>query len=389
MWVATTLGVAGFLTVALVTGFFGYRLGGTITVPVLSVYTLKNFVILPVFVLSAVVAYAGLSVLKRRTLIYGRDELVAAVLIGTLVPVVVLLGLTSGAGFETRTVVFVGSILPGLAAYNLHQLKPGYRRGDLLATVGLLAALLAIGWSLVTPGVARAYGTITPPVLFSTTADVAIHRGATVVTPPESPVIPRGVAVGVLTVGLFAAETLRGRFDVRAGVITAALLAIFALANAWFLALYALVYVVSLGLMEAINWLTLRYGRVLLGLGTALALVVAVPVTLAMPIERGLTAFFTAILAGIGAYNGHATAPRENRLVLPLQVVVFVPTLIAVRLFAMPTPRGIPRELTPPVLVAAVVLVAVALLYARRVAVDQPSEEAVLSGSVLSEDEGT
>ena len=389
MWVATTIAALGFLIIAAVTQLFGYRLGGTITVPVLAVYTLKSFAVLPVFVFSTAAAFIGLYILKRRTLIYGRDELVAAILIGTLVPVVVLLGFAQSSGFETRTVVFIGSILPGLAAYNIHQLKPEYRRMDLLATVGLFTVLVAIGWMLVSPAIGQTYGTITPPVLFSPTADVALWKDAAVTRPPESPVVPRVVAIGVLGVGLFIAEALRSWFDVRIGVITAALLAIFALANAWFLVLYVVVYVVAFGVMEGLNWVTLRYGRVLLGVGTALALVITVPLTLSMPIDRGLTAFFTAILAGVSAYNAHATAPRENRLVLPLQVAVFVPTLITIRLFAMPTSRGVPQELTPAIWFVSVLVVGIVLVYARHVAVRQPSDEAVLSGSILSEGDGT
>lgn len=389
MWVATTLAVLGFLSIAVLTQLYGYRLGGTITVPILAVYTLKNVLMLPVFVVSTALAYLGLAVLKRRTLIYGRDELVSAILIGTLIPVAILVAVAEGGGLELRTVVFVGSILPGLAAYNLHQLKPAYRRNDLLATVGLLALLLGLGWLLVTPWLAGRYGTLTPPVLFSTTADIAVLKGATVTTPPEPPVVPRVVAVAVLTVGLALAELVRARFDVRVGVITAALLAIFALANVWFLVLYTVVYVLSLGVMEGLNTVTLRYGRVLLGVGTAVALVLAVPVTLAMPIDRGLTAFFTAVLAGISAYNTHATAPREMRLVLPLQVAVFVPALVGVRLFTAPDRLGVPQQLTPLFLVGSAVAVALALLYARHVSVSQPDEDDILSRSVLSGGEGT
>ena len=87
MWVATLVAVIGFLSVGAITQFTGYRLGGSITIPVLAVYSLKNFVMLPVFVLSAAAAYVGLWILRRRTLIFGRDELIAAMVIGTAVPV--------------------------------------------------------------------------------------------------------------------------------------------------------------------------------------------------------------------------------------------------------------------------------------------------------------
>ena len=85
MWVATLLAVVGLLGVAVTTQFTGYRLGGTITVPVLAVYTLKNALMLPVFVISTIAAYVGLWYLRQRTLIYGRDELLAAFVIGIVI----------------------------------------------------------------------------------------------------------------------------------------------------------------------------------------------------------------------------------------------------------------------------------------------------------------
>mgnify|MGYP000249887009 CR=1 FL=1 len=90
MWAATLVAVIGLLSVGIITQFTGYRMGGSITVPVLAVYTLKNFVMLPVFLSSAAAAFVGLWILRRRTLIFGRDELVAAMVIGTIVPVLTL-----------------------------------------------------------------------------------------------------------------------------------------------------------------------------------------------------------------------------------------------------------------------------------------------------------
>lgn len=61
----------------------GIELGGTIAIPVLAVYTLKNVFMLPIFVLSAILAFVGLWVVKQRTLLYGRDELLVAMGIGS------------------------------------------------------------------------------------------------------------------------------------------------------------------------------------------------------------------------------------------------------------------------------------------------------------------
>jgi hypothetical protein len=383
MWVATLVAVLGLLCVAVITQFTGYRLGGTITVPVLAVYTLKNFLMLPVFVLSTVAAYLGLWYFRQRTLIYGRDELVVAILVGTSVPLVTFL-LLDQFGFDVSVIVFIGSILPGLAAYNYHRIKPEYRRNDLLSGIGLVTMLVLLGWVLVTPGLAERLGTLTPPVLFARTADVATYKGATVDTLTEPVIVPREVAAGLFVAGLVVAERLRDRFGVRVGVITAVLVAIYALASYWLVVMYVALFVVAFAFIQAANYATLRYGRVLLGLTIAFTHLVAVPLTLWFPTSRGLSAFFVAILAGVTAYNAHATAPYERRLVLPLQAVVFVPALLVARLFGSPGPQGIPQELTPAVLVVAGLVTVVALGVARWYTVKQPDEEEVLSASVLS-----
>lgn len=383
MWVATLLAVLGLLGVAALTQFTGYRLGGTITVPVLAVYALKNFLMLPVFVLSTVAAYLGLWYFRERTLIYGRDELVVAILVGTSVPLVTFL-LLDWLGFELSVIVFIGSILPGLAAYNYHRIKPAYRRNDLLSGIALLAVLVTIGWVLVSPGVAARFGSLTPPVLFARTADVATYKGAAVDVTTDPVIIPREAAAALFAAGLVIAERLRDRFGVRVGVITAVLMGIYALASVWLVVMYGVLFFAAFAFIQAANYATLRYGRVLLGLTIAFTHLLAVPLTLRLPTSRGLSAFFVAILAGVTAYNAHATAPYERRLVLPLQAVVFVPALLVARLFGRPGPQGIPRELTPGVLVVAGLVTLAALGAARWYTVDRPGEDAVLSASVLS-----
>jgi hypothetical protein len=386
MWVATLLAVVGLLGVATITQFTGYRLGGTITVPVLGVYTLKNVVMLPVFVVSALAAYVGLWYLRQRTLIYGRDELLAAFVIGTSVPLVTILGLVQ-VGFDPDLIVFLGSILPGLAAYNYHSVKPEYRLNDLLAGTGLLTGLILVGGLLVNPGMAARFGSVTPPVLFSGTADVAVYNDAVVEISAQSAIISREVVAGLFVVGLAVSERIRGRFGVRVGVITAVLLAVYALTNYWLLVMYVLLVALAFAFVQAANHATLRYGRVLLGTTSAFALLVAVPLTLWLPVSRGLSAFFVAFLAGITAYNAHVTGPFERRLVLPLQAVVFVPSLLVARLFATPEPRGVPQELSVPVILTATFVVVVCLGIGRWYAVARPDDSEVLSASVLSEGE--
>ncbi len=77
MLVAIILAVIGIMSVITITQVLGYRLEGVIVVPIMAVYTLKNFVMLPVFVISALIAYMGLNYVKRKTMIYERAEMVA------------------------------------------------------------------------------------------------------------------------------------------------------------------------------------------------------------------------------------------------------------------------------------------------------------------------
>jgi hypothetical protein len=183
------------------------------------------------------------------------------------------------------------------------------------------------------------------------------------------------------------AERIRLRFGVRVGVVTAVLLAVYALTNVWLIVLYLCLFALVFGFVQAVTVATLRYGRVLLGVTVAFAVLFGVPLTVWLPIDRGLSALFVAFLAGVTAYNAHVTGPFERRLVLPLQAVVFVPALLVARLFGPPEPRGVPEALTPSVVLACVLVVAAGVAVGQWYAVEQPDESEVLSAGVLSEGE--
>ena len=72
----------GLFGTAVITQLYGYRLGGTVTLPILALYTLKTFWMLPLFVLSGLVGYLVLHFAREHTLIYGRQELQLALIAG-------------------------------------------------------------------------------------------------------------------------------------------------------------------------------------------------------------------------------------------------------------------------------------------------------------------
>ncbi|MDZ7687433.1 MAG: poly-gamma-glutamate biosynthesis protein PgsC/CapC [Halobacteriales archaeon] len=394
MWIATLITVLGVLYVAVITQFKGYRLGGVITVPVMVVYSLREFLMIPVFLVSILVAYVGLWMLKRRTLMYGRNLLVATIVMGSIVPTAVFL-LLVGVGANLGVIQFIGSILPGLAAYNYQEIAPEYRKKDLLAAGFLFVVLFVAGWLLVTPWVAERFGRLTPPLLFFPTSDVAVYKGVvgyggTLGIEEADPIIlSRTYTVGIFAGGLAATEVVRRRFGVRIGVVAPVLVAIYAVASYWLPIMYLMMLFAMFLFVQAVHTYTLRYGRVLLGVSIALGMLVGILLTFPFPIERGPSAFFVAVLATVSAYNAHVSAPIERRLVLPLQIAIFAPTVVVVRLLTEPLPRGVPKEVTLPVVAGAVTVAVVCLAVAEAYTVEQPDDEEVLSESVLSgEDTG-
>ncbi|WP_245698692.1 poly-gamma-glutamate biosynthesis protein PgsC/CapC [Halopelagius longus] len=384
MIVAAGVTVLGLFAVAVTTQVFGYRLSGTITIPVLAVYTLKNVVTLPVFVLSTLIAYFGLDLLKKRTLIYGRDELLAAILIGSAIPLGLLLLLEAFVAERMRTVLFIGSILPGLAAFNFHQLKPKYRKADIVTSVALFAVLTALGVLLVSPELRPVVGSLTPPVLYSETADVARWRGAVVSEQLQPIILPRELLVGIFGGALAASEGIRRRYDVRIGVIAVGLLAVYALASVWLVVLYVVIFALTYVAISAIHRSTMLYGRVLIGISAGLGLVAAVPLVLQIPIVRGLSAYFVAILAGINAYSAHVTAPKYRVLIPPLQLAAFLPMLAASRYLGTVLPNGIPQRLSVAELAVGAGIVVVCVAFAELYTVHRPSDEDVFEASILS-----
>ena len=384
MIVAVIVTAFGLLAVAGLTQVYGYRLGGTIAIPILAVYTLKSFVMLPIYVLSAVVAYLGLGLLKNKTLIYGRAELIYAILIGSLIPVTIFL--TFGFLIQDlfQTVVFIGSILPGLAAYNYHQLDDETRYWDLLTAAVVFVCLFGLGWFLVSAEFAPTLATAAPITLYSRTADVATWKGVAVNEPLSPVILPRLVTVLLFAVGMLLSERVRERYDIRIGVVSVALLAIFSLADRRLVYLYICLITISYIAIQVIHRSSLLYGRVLVGIGAAFGIVAAIPLSIELAITRGLSAFFVGILAGVNAYNVHVAQPASRRLFVPLQFGSFVFLLCLTRLTGAVLPRGFPRQFGLTEVIFGLSIVAVCFGYVEWRTIQKPDEETISDRSILN-----
>lgn len=384
MIVAAAVTALGLILVGIITQLFGYRLGGTIAIPVLAVYTLKNAFMLPIFFFSTILAYLGLYLVKQRTLIYGRDELLISMGIGSGIPLLIFLAIGTAFPNSLQEVVFIGSILPGLAAFNYHQLKPQYRTNDLVATILIFSGLTVVGWFLVSPELLPLLGERTPPALYAETADVAVLKNAVVPAGLEPPIFSRPSAILIFFVGLVMSERVRSRYGVRIGLISTALLAIYALANQWLLVLYVLVLAIGFVFLQLTHYVTLLYGRVLVSLTTAFTLVATVPLVMVLPITRGLSAYFVGILAGINAYNWHTTPASKRRLFVPLCLGVFTPLLLISRATGQVFPRGIPQQFGFAEILLGVVVTVGCFLYVEYYVVSRPDPEEVFEASILS-----
>lgn len=393
MIVAALLLALGFFAVASVTQTRGLRMGGTIVAPVLALYTLKNFVALPVFLVSFAMAYGALWGAKQYTLIYGRDELIVAIVSGSVLPLGLLffgelLGLTQI--FALRAALFLGSILPGLAAYNFQQIKPEYRRQDIVYAVGIYLGLLLIGAVLVDPRLTSILATRTPLVLFAATSDIAVARGAVVEGVLNPLLMPRSLAVGLLVIAFLLSEWGRDRFGIRSGVVSMGLLALYATASKWLVLLFLVDFVIVLFVVGVVHWASLLYGRVLIGLGAAVAALITIPLALWLPIVRGLSAIFVAVLAGTTAYNNHVTAPRERRMRVPMALIIFAPLFFLSRIVGQPYERALLADVStvPWILAISATIVVGSYLLLRYYRIEQPSDEEILSASILSGGEG-
>lgn len=387
MIVATVVTALGLFSVGGITQLYGYRLGGTIAVPVLAVYTLKNVVMLPIFVLSTLLAFVGLWVVKRKTLIYGRDELLVAMAVGSVIPLAILSALDLFAAGVLRSVVFIGSILPGLAAYNYHQVKPQYRLKDAATATVLFLVLFTLGWFLITPELASTLGPITPPALYTETSDIAVYKNAVVTAYLDPTILPRANTVVLFLLGLVLTERVRARYGLRIGLISLPLLAIYALASGWLVVLYVLLLVFAVAFLELVHYLTLLYGRVQVSLTTGVTLLVAVPLVISLPVVRGLSAYFVAILAGINAYNLHTSPGSKRPLFVPLQLGIFTAILLLARATGGVRAHGFPQTFERPQIAAGILLVLLCLAVVEYTTVELPDRDDVFAASILSGDD--
>ncbi|GAB7019193.1 poly-gamma-glutamate biosynthesis protein PgsC/CapC [Halostagnicola bangensis] len=343
MIVAALLTIIGLLIGIGIVQSFGLRLSGVLVVPLFAVYSLYDVFALPAFVIGVIASYVGLALLQRRTLLFGRQLLLASMILSMVVPFTVFGGFSALGVFELSlsAFTFVGSILPGVAAYNYHQLEPDRRLEDVAVSIGVLLGLIGLGAALVNIELAPHIGGLTPPLLFGDESYIADARDATAGNMELFLDASLPIVLLAIVLGMIVSEGAYMRWGVRLnGIIALPLLALFALQSIAVLPLYVLGVAVVYGLLTLIHRSTLLYGRVLLATGLAIAVAGSIPVAIIVPVTSGLHLFFTAILIGIGSYNLHRMPPEHRSASIALSAGAFALFLGGLRLVVSPEADG-------------------------------------------------
>ena len=342
MILSAVLVVFGLMLGITATQLWDLRLSGVIVVPLFAVYTLYDLAALPVLVLSVAIAYAGLAVITERTLLYGRQLLYVAIFFGALVPLA-LIAVTRALGVVTYSIEMyaLGSILPGIAAYNMYKVDRERLLDDVVASASAYLALIVVGVAFVSQTTASWLGEWSP-LLFSPGADVAQFREVTVTGSELGTVHDPLVGIGVVFAGLLVSMVVETVWDVRlVGIIALPLLALFFVAHPVVLVFYVGCVAVTYGIIQLVHRQTLVYGRVLLSLSVVVAVVLSVPVAMTVAVS-GHHLLFVALLSGVGAYNVHRLSGVELRRSIRLSVAVLSGFILLVSALSGPpsTPGG-------------------------------------------------
>lgn len=305
--------VTGLFAVIFATERYGLRFGGVVVVPLLAMYVLFDYRALPLFAVSTATAYVSLALIERRIVLYGRRLFATAITLGALVPIGAFLiaELVLGEALPLREIAYVGSILPGIAAYNLHRLDREDQVADVVGSLALVFGLVALATFFLVPR-ALLTGGFTVDALLATAQEMLLGQVGPVLTAP-APVLPRWLVVGLFVLGYLVSELVRNRYGVRlAGVIAVPLVAVFALHDAWLLVLYLVAIALAGVFIRLVHRTTFLYGRNLLGGACIIGVVVAVTAAPFFPADVGLRPLIIGLLGGVTAYNGHVLSPNER-----------------------------------------------------------------------------
>lgn len=97
-----------------------FKVGGVIAIPILVIYTLQDMIILPIFIVSAVLCILVARLIAEKTLLYGRRLLYCFLAISIVATSIIIAATAQWfAPLVQEMVVF--TIFPGIIAYNISK----------------------------------------------------------------------------------------------------------------------------------------------------------------------------------------------------------------------------------------------------------------------------
>lgn len=392
MWLPAGVLITGLVAVIFATERYGLRFGGVVVVPLLGLYVLFDYRALPLFLISAATAYVALNIMERRIVLYGRRLFITAIVVGAWVPIstYLLAQYVWGTSLPLQELAYLGSILPGIAAYNLHRLDREDRLADVLGSLALVVGLVLLAAVYLLPRAALSRGARLDAVW--TTAQQMVLGQYGPILPAPDPILPRWIVVGLFLGGFLASEFIRRRHGVRlAGVIAVPLVAVFALQDLGLLVAYLGAVVVGAVFIRLIHRSTFLYGRNLLAGTCVVGVIVGAAATPFLATAVGLRPLMVGLLGGVTAYNGHVLSPGERIQSVLITAGAFVVLFGATNWIAGFLGRGVydPVTGTEAIVGATVVLTALLALWemeARRP--DQPIQPIANGNDAIFPDGG-
>ena len=386
MLVAAAMMVFGVAIVAAISQRTGLRVGGVMVVPLVAVYTFREPWTPVVFLVGWAAGFAALYAIREFTLQYGREPLLVAIGVGAFASIVAVLLLDR---LVTTTLTFrdaeiVGSIFPGIAAYNVMRVDSGRRRLDILVAVGTYLAVIAIG--IVGLFAAASFEPSVPPIIFGDGVPAVDFFGLEAPRGRFPRSVPQWVVVSLVLTDLVVYEAIRKRYDISlAGVVLVPLLAVFSARLGVAFVLYTVFATATFIATTVVYWSTLLYGRNLLALALILGTGFAVVVALSNPGVPGLLLLFTGLFAGVGAYNLHRTSPPVRSASISLSAGLFVLMYGALLVIVSPGASGLASPLRWYHVGIGTLAVVTAVRDLRRLERERADRKAIEDASVFAE----
>lgn len=113
-----------------------FRLGGVIAVPLIVIYTIQNYLIFPIFVVSIVLCYFISGYIAEKTLIYGRRLLYLFLMISIIITYLIVIGVDLFYPIEIEEFA-IFTIFPGLISFNMY--RETFDRDSAMESISLIS----------------------------------------------------------------------------------------------------------------------------------------------------------------------------------------------------------------------------------------------------------